>query len=327
MLSFLDAKRVVDSALAAGRLAILVGRCRVFYEGRAASKLSEGDRVLIIKPDGTFLVHQSKGMAAINYQGPGAVVKSEVAGGGLVVSAERKKPNNPLERIQVFFESVAFADSFEMRDDSSLRLFGSERQLSDLLMQDLHLIEEGLVPLKKESEVRRGTIDILAEDREKNLVVVEVKRRKAELAAATQLKRYVEELAERKGRRVRGILVAPGVTDGAHRMLEKTGLEFFKMDYEIGNPSARIKGLEKKQRELGEFVESGGPGGPSVPEEMNGKMKKHQEIKCSDMARRTIAAQVRVLKGLFMRASCARRCRGMQGKTVQGERKQGQETQ
>ncbi len=257
MTSFLDAKRVVDSALASGRLCILVGRCRVFYEGRAASKLSEGDRVLIIKPDGTFLVHQSKGMAAINYQGPGAVVKSEVTDEGLVVSAARKRPKNPLERIQVHFDNITFADSFEMRDDSSLRLFGSERQLSDLLMQDLQLIEEGLVPLKKESEVRKGTIDILAEDRDKNLVVVEVKRRRAELAAVTQLKRYVEELAGRKGRTVRGILVAPGVTDSAHKMLEKNGFEFFKMDYEIRNPSARIKGLEKKQKELGEYVEGG----------------------------------------------------------------------
>jgi len=254
MPSFSDAKRIVDSALSSGRLAILVGRCRVMYEGRAASKLSEGDRVLIIKSDGTFLVHQSKGMAAINYQGPGAVVKSEAADKELVVVASRKKAGGPAEKIEVHFESVAFADSFPMKDDASLKLFGSERQLSDLLMQDLHLIEPGLVPLKKESEVRLGTIDILAEDKKGNLVVIEVKRRKAEMAAAMQLKRYVDELAERKGRKVRGILVAPGVMDSAHKMLDKAGLEFFKMEYEIGNPSARIKGLEKKQKALGEFA-------------------------------------------------------------------------
>ncbi|MCX6767230.1 MAG: endonuclease NucS [Candidatus Micrarchaeota archaeon] len=254
MVSFTDAKRVVDSALASGRLAILVGRCRVLYEGRAASKLSEGDRVLIVKSDGTFLVHQSKGMSAINYQGPGAAVATDAGEKELVVVARRKKAGGPAEKIEVHFESVAFADSFPMKDDASLRLFGSERQLSDLLMGDLHLIEPGLVPLKKESEVRKGTIDILAEDKKGNLVVIEVKRRTAELAAASQLKRYVDELSERKGRVVRGILVAPGVSASAHKMLDKAGLEFFKMDYEIGNPSARIKGLQKKQKELGEFA-------------------------------------------------------------------------
>jgi len=36
---------------------------------RAASKLSEGDRLLVIKQDGTFLVHQATKMHAINYQG------------------------------------------------------------------------------------------------------------------------------------------------------------------------------------------------------------------------------------------------------------------
>ena len=257
MISFSEAKQVVEQALSSGKTALLIGNCAVKYEGRAASKLSEGDRLLVVKGDGTFLVHQSKKMAAINYQGPGAVVSAVVeqrdGAEELVVTARRKLPNGALERIEVHFHSLQFAQAFLLKDDAELKVFGSERQLSDLLMDDLNLIEPGLRPLQKESDVRKGTIDILAEDFRKRLVVIEVKRRTAGLDAVTQLARYVDELSKRKDRQTRGILVAPEVTPNALKMLERGGLEFFKLDYEVSNPSAKIKGLEKKQKALNEF--------------------------------------------------------------------------
>jgi len=140
-----------------------------------------------------------------------------------------------------------------MKDDSKLKLFGSERELAGLLMQDLTLVEPGLTPLKQESDVRKGSIDILARDALGNLVAIELKRRTAGLDAVTQLHRYVCELSKRKGERVRGVLCAPAITPNAHAMLEKSGLEFFKLDYEVGSPSVKIKGLEKKQKTISQF--------------------------------------------------------------------------
>lgn len=253
MNEFLDARRKIDDALSRGKLCIVVGNCRVQYHGRAASKLSEGDRLLVIKPDGTFLVHQKSKMNAINYQGPGASVSTSLDGEGLRVRAERKKPLH--EVIDVLFRSLHFVKSFAMQDDSNLRLFGSERELSDLLMNDLHALEPGLVPLQKESELRKGTADILARDASGRLVVIEVKRRDAGLDAVTQLARYSRELAQRKNERVRGMLCAPRITENALTMLQKEGLEYVKFDYEISNPSAKIKGLQKKQKNLGEYDE------------------------------------------------------------------------
>ncbi len=250
-MKFKDAKRVIDEALDKKKLAIVIGKCCVKYEGRAASKLSEGDRLLVIKPDGTFLVHQSTKMSAINYQGPGARVTTAVKGKKLVVLAHRRKPLT--EIIEVEFSSVDYAGSHEMRDDKKLKLFGSEKQLAKLIMQDLHLIENGLKPLKRESSLTKGAVDILAEDKLGHLVAIEVKRRNAGLAAVTQLKRYVKELRKRKGKVVRGILCSPHLTSNAHKMLEQEGLEYYKLDYEIGNPSAKIKGLQKKQKGIEEY--------------------------------------------------------------------------
>jgi RecB family endonuclease NucS len=250
--------------MARRELVLVVGRCKVSYEGRAASKLSEGDRLLIIKHDGTFLVHQSAKMSAINYQGPGAFVSCELALDpndrkkrepvAIVLSAKRKLANGAVEQIVVRFTEILYAGAYGLKDDSHLKLFGTEKELADLLMSDLHLIEPGMVPLKQESDVRKGTIDILARDAAGNTVVIEVKRRIAGLEAVTQLERYVKELSQRRGSKIRGILCAPDVTASALKMLEESGgLEFAKLDYEIANPSAKIRGLQKKQKIITEY--------------------------------------------------------------------------
>jgi RecB family endonuclease NucS len=227
-------------------LILVVGNCRVRYDGRAASKLSEGDRLLVIKKDGTFLVHQNTGMAAINYQGPGSVVSAEL-NDFLKVKSERK--GKIKEKIEVDFFRVDFANSLELTDDKQISVYGSEKDLSNLLLQDLNLIEKGLTPLKQESASSKGRMDILARDNKGRLVVIELKRRRAEFSAVTQLKRYVEEMEKRKNEKVRGVLCAPGISKNALNMLEKMGLEFSNLSYEI-EKEVKIKGLEKKQKTL-----------------------------------------------------------------------------
>jgi len=259
-----QAAQAIRQGLLRRELTLVIGRCKVSYEGRAASKLSEGDRLLVIKHDGTFLVHQSTKMSAINYQAPGAIVSCELAYDAndkkrkepvaLVLTAKRKLANGALEQIIVKFSEVLSATAFGLKDDQQLKLFGTEKELADLLMADLHVIEPGLMPLKQESDVRKGTIDILARDTEGRTVVIEVKRRIAGLEAVTQLERYVKDFSQRRGGlKARGILCAPDVTASALKMLETAGLEYAKLDYEIANPSARIRGLQKKQKEITEY--------------------------------------------------------------------------
>ncbi len=230
---------------------IIVGKCKVKYHGRAASKLAQGERIVIIKEDRSFLVHQNKKLAAINYQPPKGRISTEIKDGALIVRAHRKKPKELLETV---FTEIFFINTFKLKDDNDIRIFGTEKNLSELLMQDLELIEPGLKPLKNESPLPKGYIDILAEDKQGNLVVIEIKRRKASLDAVSQLKRYVKEVEKRKDKKTRGIICAPGITQRALNFLEKEGFEFFNLEYEISNPSAKIKGLHKKQKGINEFI-------------------------------------------------------------------------
>ncbi|HIH20710.1 TPA: DUF91 domain-containing protein, partial [Candidatus Micrarchaeota archaeon] len=95
-MEFAEAKAIIGRALAAGNLVVCIGSCSILYHGRAASKLSEGDRLLVIKHDGTFLIHQSTGMKAINYQGPGSSTSVVEENGELMVKSQRTKPLNEI---------------------------------------------------------------------------------------------------------------------------------------------------------------------------------------------------------------------------------------
>ncbi|MFH0714803.1 MAG: endonuclease NucS [Candidatus Diapherotrites archaeon] len=240
-----EAKQLIESAVSRRELCIAIGGCSVEYFGRAASKLAHGKRMLLIKGDGSFGIHQNRKLNAVNYM-IGAQISCSLDK-HLLVQALKTKPK---ESMKVFFDSVEFLQSFPMEEKEDLRLFGSEKELSDTLMNDLSFIEEGLVPMNREEWMRRGFADIVARDSKGCNVVVEVKRRQADYHAVQQLERYMRQIENRKGAKARGILLAPSIGDNARKLLEQYGLEFARLDFEISNPAAKIKGVEKKQKTL-----------------------------------------------------------------------------
>lgn len=232
-------------------MVLVSGPCIVKYQGRAGSKLAEGERILMIKRDGTFLIHQNEGFKPVNYQPPGTRISLEREDDELVVRARRRDPK---ELIEVTFPEVNYVKNIQLRDDEDIDIHGTERQLADMLMQDLSVIEKGMKTRNKESPLPQGDVDIFAEDKDGKYTVIEVKRKKAGLDAVSQLKRYVEEVKKRKDKDTRGILCAPGVSDKAKKHLENSGLEFSELDFEImDHDKAEIKGLTKTQKGLSEF--------------------------------------------------------------------------
>jgi len=246
MIIFSEAVKILEEAISSKKMLILIGSNRVEYWGRAASKLSKGKRMLLIKGDGSFAIHQNRLLRPVNYM-MNARISTSLKEDVLVLEAKKLKPK---ESIKVFFHDIDFIQSFEMSESADLRLFGSEKELSDLLGQDLSFIEQGLKPFKREGMFRKGVVDILAEDSLGKLVVIEVKRRQASYAAVSQLHRYMKQVENLKNRQTRGILIAPEITKPARELLEQYGLEFVQLDFEIGNPSAKIKGLTKTQTTL-----------------------------------------------------------------------------
>ncbi|MFC7134635.1 MULTISPECIES: endonuclease NucS [Salinibaculum] len=228
---------LVSDGIEAGALVTLFGHCTVDYEGRAASTLGPGDRLVVLKPDGTALVHTDEGQQPVNWQPPGCAHSVSVDGDALVIRSERETPE---ELLVVRFESVDHAALFDPTDPSDLSLVGTEADLRDRILSDPALVEDGFEPRATERETPAGAVDIYGEDADGTAVVVELKRRRVGPDAVGQLTRYVDALERdlHAGREVRGILVAPSVTDRARRLLAERGLEFVSVEPTADGQSA-----------------------------------------------------------------------------------------
>jgi hypothetical protein len=247
--SLKDAEDLLDRALRDQRVAVLVGSCIVNYTGRAGSVLPEGERIVILKPDGTLLVHQKEKREPVNWNPPGCRAKVRLGGEGLQILSKRVKPK---ESLLVLFKELKLATSFELVDEEELYLIGTEEDLIETVTRNPGLIEEGFRPLQREKSTRHGVIDLYGVDRDGNGVAVEFKRGRATLSGVSQLGRYVSELQKKINKKVRGVLVAPEITSSALRLLEKEGLEYIKIGKPPSHTFEKIS-YDKGQRRLKEF--------------------------------------------------------------------------
>ena len=210
-------------------LVTVVGRCTVEYDGRASSSLGPGDRLVVCKPDGTVMVHTDKGHKPVNWQPPGCEHTVSFTDEHLQLMSVR---TTPAEELVVVFQSVVQVSAFDVTDKQSLDLSGTEADLKNRILANPNLDEPGFTPLSTERGTAVGAVDIYGEDRDGRSVVIELKRRRVGPDAVGQLERYVDALRRDLpvDTDVRGILVAPSVTDRARRMLAERGLEFSAVD-------------------------------------------------------------------------------------------------
>jgi len=220
-----EAATFVSEAVDRGALVTLFGWCTVEYDGRAASELGPGDRHVMLKPDGTHLVHSDEGQKPVNWQPPGSEHGCRVEADALVIESVRTSPD---ERLTVTLSEISHVAAFDADDGESIDLVGTEADLKRRILDSPDLIERGFTPLSTERETPAGAVDVYGEDAEGRTTVLELKRRRVGPDAVGQLNRYVEALERdlHADAEIRGLLVAPSVTERAKALLAEKGLEF-----------------------------------------------------------------------------------------------------
>lgn len=218
-----EAEKIVREALSQRKMLLVIGNCWVHYHGRASSKLEPGERVLVIKEDGSLLVHRSVGYEPVNWQPPGCIFHTKTSNKVLEIHAVRQKPP---ETVQVFFDKVYMASALNLRDTGEFALYASEEDMQKAILAEPSLLEEDFKPISFEKKVEPGFVDVYGIDKNGRLVVVEIKRRTAGKEAVLQLAKYIWAVKTRTNREVRGILVAPNIAKDTQRLLETLGLEF-----------------------------------------------------------------------------------------------------
>ncbi|PSP54983.1 endonuclease NucS [Halobacteriales archaeon QS_1_67_19] len=240
-----DPEAVVEATKAAvrdGAVLTVEARCEVEYEGRTSGYLGPGDRVLVAKPDGTFLVHQPTGHKPVNWMPGGGSVSARVSEGDSAArrAADRSsgrspreavllaRRTNPTERVEARVREAYGLTRFDATDGATYEESGTEAEMHEYIESNPEVLEAGLRIVEHERETKYGFIDFFARDGDGVPVVVEVKRIQATLNHFDQLRRYVS-LYEETNDRVRGILVAPAASERVRRALRDNGLEFAEL--------------------------------------------------------------------------------------------------
>ena len=246
-----EALSLVSGALKARAWLLLAGNCETSYEGRAASGSTPGDRVVMVKPDGSVIVHGPKGFKPLNWQPDTSSVEARLDSDTLELRAVRRSPR---EILVIRCARIYYLAVLKGAEEGGFWLYVNEAEIRDEAMRDpVGVLGERLRFIEAEKPVEPGFIDALAEDEQGRLVVLEFKRVKAGEEAVKQLLRYVEALRARTSREVRGVLVAPDATEAARRLLERSGLELRRID--LRSLYERIKGRSAaRRRSLVDFL-------------------------------------------------------------------------
>jgi len=222
-----DAAETVERAFRGRWLVLLGGNCRVDYEGRAASTLEWGERIAMIKQDGSVLVHRPTGYEPVNWQPPKCMMSVRLEDGLLVVKATRQQPR---EAVSIEFKEISLTTIGELTDNGGFALHVTEEQMKQAVLIAPGLVEAGLKPLQQEKSLgEAGFTDIVAEDKNGRLVIVELKRVQASKDAVMQLQRYLDTLRKRINRPIRGLVVAPELRKSAQPLLASLKLEFVRL--------------------------------------------------------------------------------------------------
>lgn len=225
--SIQEAEKVLKDAVSKRKTILVIGDCWVHYSGRASSKLQPGERILIIKEDGSLLVHRSVGYEPVNWQPSGCIFHIQVTDNSLEIRAVRRKP---AESVSVFFDNIHMVSALSLVDSGEFALYASEEDMQKAILLEPSLVEEGLKPISYEKKVESGFMDVYGVDKDGNFVVVEIKRKTAGNEAVLQLAKYVDAIKSKVNRKVRGILVAPNIAKGVQRLLATLELDFKALD-------------------------------------------------------------------------------------------------
>jgi len=206
---------------------LIIGNCTVDYRGRASSQLTLGERLIILKQDGSVLVHRPVGYEPVNWQPPGCLFHVNAVGNNMHVSAVRRQPT---ESVKISFDSIYLLATLSLSDTGNFTLHASEEDMQEAVLLTPSLIEEGLKPIAYEKKIQPGFVDVYCEDKIGKLVVIEIKRKTAGKEAALQLAKYVGAVKNTVNKQVRGVLAAPSLGKGVQRLLTTLGLEFKALD-------------------------------------------------------------------------------------------------
>ena len=206
---------------------LLVARCEVVYSGRLNATLPEAVRLLILKADGSVLVHDDAGgFKPLNWMTAPTVVADE--GHRLVVTKPKTEDALEIRLVEVLSDVT-----HDMGESAALQKDGVERDLQEALAAAPAALGEELVLVRREWQTEIGPVDLMCKDGTGEWVAVEIKR-VGTIEAVEQLTRYLDFIRRDPAKDAcRGILAAQTLKPQAVALAESRGLRAVAVDLAV----------------------------------------------------------------------------------------------
>jgi RecB family endonuclease NucS len=198
---------------------LIVARCEVRYHGRVSAVLPTAVRLVMLKQDGSVLVHSDAGgYKPLNWMTPRTRVSESP---GLIVV--EKGAGARAERLEIHVAEVLSDTLHDMGEGFGLEKDGVERDLQEALAAAPQALGAGVRLVRREYPTPVGPVDLLCADGD-GYLAVEVKR-VGTIDAVEQLGRYLDFIrAERGLEGCRGTLVAETLKPQARTLAASRGL-------------------------------------------------------------------------------------------------------
>ena len=216
---------------------LVVATCAARYTGRLSAHLPLATRLLVVKADGSVLLHSDGGSyKPLNWMSPpcslAVVAPDEEAmerGVSEVWCVQNAKSD---DRLEIDLHEVLHDSAHELGVDPGLVKDGVEAHLQALLAEHIQLLGEGHVLVRREYPTAIGPVDILARDASGGSVAVEIKRR-GDIDGVEQLTRYLELLnRDPHLTPVRGVFAAQEIKPQARVLAHDRGIACVVLDYD-----------------------------------------------------------------------------------------------
>ena len=204
---------------------LVIARCSVDYGGRLTAHLPEALRLLIVKADGSVLVHSDGGSyKPLNWMSPPCRLSEEP--GKWTVT------NKAGETLTITIYETVSDTSVNLGVDPGLVKDGVEAHLQELLAGQLHLLGDGWRLIRREYPTPIGPVDIMCRDSDGVHVAIEIKRR-GEIDGVEQLTRYLDLLnRDPLLAPVHGIFAAQEIKPQARVLAADRGIRCVTLNYD-----------------------------------------------------------------------------------------------
>jgi RecB family endonuclease NucS len=204
---------------------VVIARCSVEYSGRLSATLGEATRLLMVKADGSVLIHSDGGSyKPLNWMSAPCTLREE--------EGRWEVTNKAGERLVIELYEVFTDHAHDLGVDPGLVKDGVEAQLQELLSERPHVIGEGWTLVRREHMTAIGPVDLLVRDELGRHVVIEIKRR-GDIDGVEQLTRYLDLLNRDPALApVRGIFAAQEIKPQARVLAADRGIDCLILDYD-----------------------------------------------------------------------------------------------